>query len=60
MIRYPETFVLMADVDSNTQAYTDQVIAVEDAIKTYGTDHIEGVRIRIPRPALSSSCDCIG
>jgi len=50
----------MADVDSNTQAYTDQVSAVEDAIKTYGTDHIEGVRIRIPRPALSSSCDCIG
>ena len=50
----------MADVDSNTQAYTDQVSAVENAIKTYGTDHIEGVRIRVQRLVLSSSCDCIG
>lgn len=36
---------LTVDVDSNAQAYTDQVDAIEDAIKTYGTDHIEGVRV---------------
>ncbi|ORY31807.1 glycoside hydrolase superfamily [Naematelia encephala] len=30
-------------VDSNETAYSDQLTAVEAAIKTYGTDHIEGV-----------------
>jgi glucan 1,3-beta-glucosidase len=30
-------------VDSNEDAYATQVTAVQDALKTYGTDHIEGV-----------------
>jgi len=34
---------LTSDIDSNTQAYTDQVAAIKDAIEKYGTDHIEGV-----------------
>jgi len=34
---------LIPDIDSNTQAYTDQVAAIKDAIEKYGTDHIEGV-----------------
>jgi exo-beta-1,3-glucanase (GH17 family) len=33
------------DVDSNTDAYTSQVEAVEDALKTYGTDHVLGVTV---------------
>lgn len=32
-----------SDIDSNTDAYTTQLTAVQDALKTYGTDNIEGV-----------------
>lgn len=31
-------------VDSNETAFEDQVKAVEEALKTYGTDHVLGVR----------------
>ncbi|OCF75503.1 glucan 1,3-beta-glucosidase [Kwoniella mangroviensis CBS 8886] len=32
-------------VDSNEEAYNDQVKAVEDALKTYGTDHVSGITV---------------
>ncbi|WRT66715.1 uncharacterized protein IL334_003678 [Kwoniella shivajii] len=32
-------------VDSNETAYTSQVSAVSDALKTYGTDHVSGVTV---------------
>ncbi|ODN74156.1 hypothetical protein L202_07608 [Cryptococcus amylolentus CBS 6039] len=32
-------------VDSNETAYDDQVTALTDALKTYGTDHISGVTV---------------
>ena len=31
------------DIDSDENAYSTQLQAVQDALKTYGTDHIEGV-----------------
>ena len=33
------------DVDSNETAYNEQLSAVQDALKTYGTDNIEGVSL---------------
>ena len=33
------------DVDSNTDAFETQVSAVEDALKTYGADHVLGVTV---------------
>ncbi|OCF56932.1 glucan 1,3-beta-glucosidase [Kwoniella mangroviensis CBS 10435] len=32
-------------VDSNEEAYNDQVKAVEDALKAYGTDHVSGITV---------------
>ena len=34
---------LIADVDSDEDAYDTQVAAVESALKTYGTSMVEGV-----------------
>jgi hypothetical protein len=39
---------LIADIDSNETANAAQVKAVEDSLKTYGTDHVEGVSHAIP------------
>jgi hypothetical protein len=39
---------LIADIDSNETANAAQVKAVEDSLKTYGTDHVEGVSHPIP------------
>lgn len=35
----------LLDVDSNTDAFETQVSAVEDALKTYGADHVLGVTV---------------
>ncbi|KAI5449986.1 hypothetical protein NCC49_003877 [Naganishia albida] len=32
-------------VDSNEQAYVDQVKAIEEALKTYGTEHVLGITV---------------
>jgi phosphoribosylformylglycinamidine (FGAM) synthase PurS component len=37
--------VLIADVDSDEDAYDTQVAAVESALKTYGTSMVEGVSL---------------
>lgn len=40
--------LICLDVDSNEQAYDDQLKAIQDALTTYGTDHVEGVSIGVP------------
>ena len=35
---------LFSDVDSNETAYNVQLAAVQNALRTYGTEQIEGVR----------------
>lgn len=36
---------LFVDVDSNQTAYDTQLTAIEDALKTYGADHVLGVTV---------------
>ncbi|MDA4805634.1 hypothetical protein NY486_06990, partial [Enterobacter hormaechei] len=42
----PQFVLTDPDVDSNTQAFNDQLKAVTSAITTYGEEYIEGVRIK--------------
>lgn len=53
------------DVDSNTTAYDNQLTAIEDALKTYGTDHVLGVTVgneyilsESPRNELEDESPC--
>jgi len=34
-----------SDVDSNTDAFDSQLESIEDALKTYGADHVLGVTV---------------
>lgn len=38
-------FAFPIDVDSNQDAFDSQLEAIEDALKTYGVDHVLGVTV---------------